>query len=147
MKKPLQIVMVLVALVFVLNITFSSNAYAVRPPELALKAIASLASLNAALTICFQSNEYKKLGNESAINLHRLSSRIEDLVVKIQDQYSDSRLLSGYHLLVNEHAVSQDFRIRQQEQFGSPCGSNIYTKIESQFRDEEHSIRVVLFRN
>lgn len=140
MKRPLQIFTGLAAPLFVLGITLFSNAYAERPPKLALEKVAALATLNAAITICLQSQDYKKLGNESAINLHRLSSKIEDLVVKIQDQYSDSRLLTGYHLLVNERTGAREFRIRLQEKFGSPCSSKLYTEVEQEVRNAEKTI-------
>ena len=140
MKRPLLISTGLAATLFVLGITLFSNAYAERPPKLALEKVAALATLNAAITICFQSQDYKKLGNESAINLHRLSSRIEDLVVKIQDQYSDSRLLTGYNLLVNERREAREFRIRLQEQIGSPCSSKLYTKVEEEVRNAEKTM-------
>jgi hypothetical protein len=114
--------MKLFSLIFLL---FSAQVFAAKPPKEIITQMVTMASVEAALGVCFASTEYKNLPATEALKFHDISIKITDIIELIQKRYDDDILYLAFMLESQSIGDSLEFKRYFAKTYSRQCAQQL----------------------
>ncbi len=97
-----------------------------KPPPNIMKNSEELATVQAALDICFMSSEYKSFKTNKALDFHGISSSIDRVLEKYEKKYDNSGMLyMAFKVSAVKYSDDKDFRAKLYQIYGKSCSEKM----------------------
>lgn len=127
-------------LLFLLAMAAYFEAAAGTTPRPMLENVEDLSAMQASVSICMESDEFKSLPVQRSVVFFQTFTRIDNLVKKIAQQYDDNVLLSAHLHSVQAKRASPQFRKELVGRFGSVCGAKAISEVNGVLTEAEQKI-------
>ncbi len=113
---------VLILLIFVWILFLTPNTgYAKRPPPDVMRSLESLSLVSAAINICFDSVDAKKLSSQRYLVLSDIISDTEDIAEWISKKYSEKSIPLAFQAAVAGHMASTEYQTKLRRRYNNLC--------------------------
>lgn len=114
-----------------------------KPPPDVIAEMESLSRVNAALMLCFESAEYKRLSNKEALRIHDLSQRADQIIEYIEKKYSDSNAYTVYTIASIDYKTKPEFTRQLSKSYSRLCALQLVIDAEKQLRVTHSKIMAI----
>lgn len=125
--------------IFLLGIFLITNANSKKPPDNVLSQMEALSRIKAALTICFESQDYKKLSNKEALKMHDISIHMDNSIEIIEKKYNSSDAHLAYMMVARQYKSDPNFLRSFEKTYNKKCAPQAFIDAEIAAR-KIHSI-------
>ena len=131
----------------ILGILSTGASFAVKPPPVMMANIDSMAVLNATITTCLKSREYKKLAATEALNIHDIKMKAEDLVRSIEEYYGEDAVFLTYQLRTSHYMDLNEFKKDISVRYGNACSPKFLNEAKNAVDSGEVALRKFFLKN
>jgi len=104
---------------------FSANAFATKPPPDVIEQMEILASVEAAIKICTDSNEYMKMPATEALKFNDISMKSGDIIDLIQKKFNDDLAYMAFITASIKISESSQFRSKFARTYSKKCSPQL----------------------
>lgn len=129
--------------VFVAFLLTPSSTMA-KPPKEILEQMETMARINAAISTCIDSSEYKALRAEKALEFHDVSFKIDRIIETIEKSYSDNVAYMAYKVASLEIKESSDFNRIFRRTYSRSCADQLLIDMNKSVRAVEVRVKSLI---
>jgi hypothetical protein len=111
---------IILALLFISNIAIGA-----KPPSAILDQMSILSNIEATISICLDSDEYKKLNSEQALKFHAVSNKIGIIIESIEKRYNDDMAYLVVKMTAMDRTSNSDFKSNFAKIYSRKCAPQI----------------------
>jgi hypothetical protein len=111
-----------------------------KPPQDILEQMEIAARINAAISICLDSSEYKAMRSEKALQFHDVSLKIDRIIEIIEKNYGDDRAYLAYKLASLEIKESPEFIGKFRRTYSRSCADQLLSDMTKSVRAVEAKV-------
>jgi hypothetical protein len=116
--------------IFLFGIFLMSNANSKKPPDNVLSQMEALSRIKAALIICFESQDYKKLSNKDALKMHDISINMDKSIEIIEKKYNSSDAHLAYMVVAKQYKSDPNFLLSFERTYSKKCAPQVFIDAE-----------------
>jgi hypothetical protein len=122
----------------------SSNSFAAKPPPDVIEQMEILASVEAAVRICTDSNEYMKMPATEALKFNDISMKSGDIIDLIQKRFNDDLAYLAFITASIKISESPQFRSKFSKTYSKKCSAQLLTDSNQTINSVESRVRFLL---
>ncbi len=115
-----------------------------KPPKEILEQMEVMARINAAISTCIDSSEYKVLRSERALEFHDVSFKIDRIIESIEKSYNDNAAYMAYKLASLEIKESSDFNRIFRRTYSRFCADQLLIDMNKSVRAVEVRVNALI---
>lgn len=117
---------VAIQIFFVWIVFFTPNVgHAKTPPPEVMRNLESLSLVSAAINICLDSADAKKLSNQRYLALSDIISDVENMVERISEKYREKSIPLAFQVAVVGHMESTEYRSKLRRRYKNFCAAEL----------------------
>ena len=111
--------------ILLLLFLISSNTYCAKPPDEVLTQMEILSRVEAAIQVCLNSPEYKKLPATEALKFHDVSIKASDIIEIIEKRYDDKYAYAAFMTASMQIGSTNDFKRDFNKTYSRKCAEQL----------------------
>jgi hypothetical protein len=137
--KKINYLELIVLMIFLIPLTTTA-----KPPKEILEQMEVMARINAAISTCIDSSEYKALRAERALDFHDLSFKIDRIIETIEKSYSDNVAYMAYKVASLEIKESSEFNRTFRRTYSRSCADQLLIDMNKSVRAVEVRVKSLI---
>ena len=123
---------------------FSASAFATKPPPDVIEQMEILASVEAAIKICTDSNEYMKMPATEALKFNDISMKSGDIIDLIQKKFNDDLAYMAFITASIKISESSQFRSKFAKTYSKKCSPQLLIDSNETINSVASRIKILL---